>query len=92
VFVRRKNVIDARAMDQMDIRFGRYLKETLDIHVRPKKWKEAGKLPFFLRKRYAYFGILFIMVDIGIGRKAPVINYRYKSLKRRLENDDKRRN
>ena len=41
----------------MEISFKRYLKETLDICVQPKKWKVADKLPFFLRKRYAFFEV-----------------------------------
>ena len=44
-------------MDQMDISFERYLKETLDISVQPKKWEEAEKLPFFLRNLYAFFEV-----------------------------------
>ncbi len=44
-------------MDHMDISFERYLKETLNICIQPKKWKEAGKLPFFLRNLYAFFEV-----------------------------------
>ena len=44
-------------MAEMDISFERYLKETLDIYLRPKKWKEAEKLPFFLRNLYAFFEV-----------------------------------
>jgi DNA-binding MarR family transcriptional regulator len=44
-------------METMDIRFKRYLKETLDIYVQPKKWKEAENLPFFLRNLYAFFEV-----------------------------------
>jgi len=44
-------------MDQMDISFERYMKETLGIRVQPKKWKEAEKLPFFLRNLYAFFEV-----------------------------------
>ena len=45
------------SMDQMDIGFEHYLKETLDIYVQPKKWKESEKLPFFLRNLYAFFEV-----------------------------------
>lgn len=44
-------------MGQIDISFERYLKETLDISVQLKKWKEAKKLPFFLRNLYAFFEV-----------------------------------
>ena len=44
-------------MEPMDISFKRYLKETLDIYVQPKKWREAEKLPFFLRNLYAFFEV-----------------------------------
>jgi len=44
-------------MAEMDISFERYLKETLDIYLRPKKWKETEKLPFFLRNLYAFFEV-----------------------------------
>jgi len=44
-------------MVEMDISFERYLKETLDIYVLPKKWEEAEKLPFFLRNLYAFFEV-----------------------------------
>jgi len=50
-------------MDQMDIGFERYLKETLDICVQPKKWKESEKLPFFLRNLYAFFEVLILEAD-----------------------------
>ncbi len=55
MLVCKKYVIVVRAMEQMDISFEHYLKETLDIYVQPKKWKEAEKLPFFLRNLYAFF-------------------------------------
>lgn len=41
----------------MDISFERYLKETLDICVQPKKWEETETLPFFLRNLYAFFEV-----------------------------------
>jgi DNA-binding transcriptional ArsR family regulator len=44
-------------MDQMDISLERYLKETLDIYVQPKRWKESEKIPFFLRNLYAFFEV-----------------------------------
>jgi len=47
-------------MDQMDISFERYLKETLNICIQPKKWKEAEKLPFFLRNLYAFFEVTIL--------------------------------
>lgn len=47
-------------MEPMDISFKRYLKESLDIYVQPKKWKEAKKLPFFLRNLYAFFEVSII--------------------------------
>ena len=47
-------------MDQMEISFERYLKETLDICIQPKKWKEAKKLPFFLRNLYAFFEVTIL--------------------------------
>jgi uncharacterized protein YqhQ len=47
-------------MEPMDISFKRFLKETLVIHVQPKKWKEAEKLPFFLRKLYSFFEVSVI--------------------------------
>jgi hypothetical protein len=37
-------------MDQLVTTFKRYLKETLDIEVRPKQW--PGNLPIFLRNMY----------------------------------------
>lgn len=50
-------------MDQMDTSFERYLKETLDIYVKPKKWEEAEKLPFFLRNLYAFFEVPILETD-----------------------------
>lgn len=50
-------------MKRMDIIFKRYLKETLDIYVQPKKWKEAENLPFFLRDLYAFFEVSVLGVS-----------------------------
>ncbi len=47
-------------MDHMDISFERYLKETLNLCIQPKKWKEAEKLPFFLRNLYAFFEVTIL--------------------------------
>ncbi|MCF8138827.1 MAG: transcriptional regulator [Desulfotignum sp.] len=44
-------------MDQLASNLKRYLKETLDIDVRPKKWLGAGNLPIFLRNMYAFFEV-----------------------------------
>ena len=44
-------------MERIDVTFQRYLKETLDVNVKPKKWKEAEKLPFFLRNLYVFFEV-----------------------------------
>lgn len=52
-----KYVISGGAMEQINTSFKRYLKETLDIDVRMKKWNEAEKLPFFLRNLYAFFKV-----------------------------------
>jgi DNA-binding MarR family transcriptional regulator len=47
-------------MEQMDISFKRYLKETLDINVQFKEWKEAEKLPFFVKTLYAFFEVSIV--------------------------------
>jgi hypothetical protein len=44
-------------MEQMDLSFARYLKETLDIIVQPKYWNGAEMLPFFLRNLYSFFEV-----------------------------------
>lgn len=44
-------------MNQVLINFKRYLKNTLDINVQPKKWNGAAKLPFFLRNIYTFFKV-----------------------------------
>jgi DNA-binding MarR family transcriptional regulator len=52
-----KIVIMGVLMEQLEIRFKRYLKETLDIDVRPKKWNETRNLPIFLRNLYGFFEV-----------------------------------
>ena len=42
-------------MDNLIRDFERHLRETLDITVSPKKWKDADRLPFFLRDLYVFF-------------------------------------
>lgn len=42
-------------MEQINNNLERYLKQTLDINVQPKKWKEAENLPFFLRNLYEFY-------------------------------------
>lgn len=49
-------------MEQIKTSLKRYLKETLDINVQPKKWEEAEKLPFFLRNLYAFYKITILSV------------------------------
>jgi DNA-binding MarR family transcriptional regulator len=44
-------------MDNLLSDFERYLKETLNITVQPKKWKEAESLPFFLRDLYVFYRV-----------------------------------
>ena len=60
MLVCKKCVTGTRTMDQMYISFERYLKETLDISVQPKKWKTAEKLPFFLRNLYTFFEVTIL--------------------------------
>jgi DNA-binding MarR family transcriptional regulator len=47
-------------MDKLNISFERYLKDTLDVNIQPKKWKEAANLPFFLRNIYSVFELSII--------------------------------
>jgi DNA-binding MarR family transcriptional regulator len=47
-------------MEQLATNFKRYLKETLDIDVRPGKWPGTGKLPIFLRNTYAFFEVCIL--------------------------------
>ncbi|MBT8373616.1 MAG: hypothetical protein KJN80_01755 [Deltaproteobacteria bacterium] len=42
-------------MEQLVTNFKRYLKETLDINVRPKQWPET--LPIFLRNMYVFLEV-----------------------------------
>lgn len=42
-------------MDQLANNLKRYLKETLDIDVRPKQWSGTKNLPIFLRNMYVFF-------------------------------------
>lgn len=44
-------------MEQLDLSFQRYVKETLNILAQPKKWIEAEKLPFYLRNLYVFFEV-----------------------------------
>ncbi len=44
-------------MDQLANSLKRYLKETLDIDVRPKQWSGSENLPIFLRNMYIFFEI-----------------------------------
>ncbi len=49
-------------MDELAISFKRYLKETLDIDIRPKQWSGPGTLPIFLQNTYAFFGVRILGV------------------------------
>jgi len=42
--------------------FERYLKETLDVSVKSVQWKEADRLPFFLRDLYRFY--TFSILDV----------------------------
>lgn len=44
-------------MDKLATSFKRYLKDTLDIDVRPKMWPGTGKLPIFLLNMYVFFEV-----------------------------------
>jgi len=44
-------------MGQLNLSLARYIKETLRIVVRPKNWKGAEMLPFFLRNLYAFYEV-----------------------------------
>ena len=44
-------------MEQLDLNFQRYIKETLNIAAQPKKWIEAEKLPFYLQNFYVFFKV-----------------------------------
>jgi hypothetical protein len=44
-------------MEQLDLSFQRYIKETLNILAQPKKWIEAEKLPFYLLTLYVFFEV-----------------------------------
>ena len=44
-------------MDQLARNLKRYLKETLDIDVRPKKFLGTDNLPIFLRNMYVFFEV-----------------------------------
>ena len=37
--------------------FGRYVKEPLDIPVKPEAWEGEKRLPFFLQNLYAFFQV-----------------------------------
>jgi len=49
-------------MNQLAISFKRYLKETLDVDVRPEKWSGIGNLPIFLRNTYVFGGLRILGV------------------------------
>jgi hypothetical protein len=44
-------------MAQLDLSFQRYIKEALNILVRPKKWLAAERLPFYLKNYYEFFEV-----------------------------------
>lgn len=44
-------------MDQLATTLKRYLKETLDIDVRPEQWSGTESLPIFLRNMYVFFTV-----------------------------------
>lgn len=44
-------------MDELLQNFKRHLRETLGITVDPKKWEDAGRLPFFLRDLYVFYQV-----------------------------------
>lgn len=44
-------------MDKIIRDFERHLKEALNITVVPKEWRDADKLPFFLRDLYTFFQV-----------------------------------
>jgi hypothetical protein len=47
-------------METLKNDFTRYVKETLDIPVKPEAWEGEGSLPFFLSNLYTFFQVSFL--------------------------------
>lgn len=50
-------------MENIIINFEQYLKDTLGVTDRPVQWKQADRLPFFLRDLYRFYTLT--LLDVG---------------------------